>query len=1211
MSYICRYLSILRPEKAVDNFFAGIRKWEIKFILDALHEAGLASSISSEDDSFVPPSSINLSSVNIATVYHILVNNDCIQNQRIINILASALPIPSPLNLPRILSPGLIALALNSNSLLREFAVTQLDLCDIITAQQYREGGLGFVVDSILSTLIIRDRGDINQAVVESGSNLNNYVSEKRDFWKGLATLLNVLSPDVIRTFLMRPGELGIVNLVNRHLGDSGDHLEFVLAAFKVLLVAVGAHVWSDNGGQGYTETVLHSVLDNPTFESAFMKSSSSSPEQPYLDWLPPFLASVAHSSDLFPNSLAIVASTFLDRFQKSRFEPGPRTIALELALHIFDEVFLSTPKATETMGPIVQPWPHSQQASKVLDLHSLFLAQLAFSKEYSENDSFQKASNAALSFVGRFELRDSRNLVENIYALGKYGINLKEQEAGKALEIKLARKAVEAGKARPAVPPPPPPTPPTPLVIVQSLWDKSYDLVRDNDSRAITFILRSVAPSCHLEKITSKTWNTRSTARDQMAAINQAIDITRSRLVQLLMSFADSPTDALLGFIKLPGVVENITMLLLSPVEEIHNTAQGLVKQAYDVATRRDCFRSLIYDLPDATLKGLSSGIKAFIKSSKVLPEACGMAKRLVRCLSDVIDVLCGATDGLLRDASFLARANDSNFKIRLSQLWKYMTEALALLFQRTPDWSVYYENEVMTEWMRDAILFGEDMLGGVRSFEMAVSGQILVGSASPTKPSSAGSKMIVALNDPLQELVAWLRLNDEDLLSSSFNLIRTMLERFAKSSISIRPETILKIRKATDKSKSKDGTTSRPSILRDDQLRELVEALEIHTTDIDSEVEFSDSKKKSSATSKVMSKSKSTSSIEVIQIDDDESDEIPLAKKKKKSALNIAPVFRQPTTVPIKPNPKTNSHLPFGSLASSSKYPAHSSSSSKPISKGPNFSVAPMRNMARPRGVPWTTYSSKNAAESSSDSSDDDEGGPSKLTGLALLAEAQKVPKPKKTIAKRAVKMLDSTISSRTGDPRGFGITRKNPADEKAANSARLRGVQDCSGLHRRILQWDCELDTPLPPHMSNHPRHVPGSFRTGDDYLAAFEPLLLIECWEQIRQAKKESVTSSTPDSQPIACIIAGRQSVDDFYDIFLTVDHGNIPERVWMTASDIVLFRQGKLQVLAKVQSFARKPQFFEITLRLHLGSDATGVSEGLSARTQWEIVKLYS
>jgi senataxin len=1022
-----------------------------------------------------------------------------------------------------------------------------------------------------------RDREGLGD--IEAGIGLD-YTDQRRPFWQGIVSILQLLTPNVIRKNLVRAGPLDIVQFVAGHVGDSGDHLEAVLAAFRTLLTSLGPHFWAAGDDQ-YAETVLHSVLDSADFELAFVQLSSGTPDQPFLDWLPPFFTSIAHSPELFSKSLAIVASTFLDRFQKDRFDPIPRTIAISLALNIFTEVLLSQ-KSSDASPP---RWPHAHEAIKVIDLHARFLAQLAFAVEYAK-DPWHKASDHAVVFIGKLAARDSQALANNVYSLGKFGLQVQEDDKAKAKHKAL----IDAGKATQASAPVPLASPPLSVAFASVVWDQSYDLVRSTDVRGIGLLLRGLSSSSHLEKLSSRAW-IKKPILEQLKAANEAMDTLRQPLLPLLMSLADERVELLLDFLGQPGIAEHVVVLLLSPIEMVHNVAQGLVKQAFDVTTRRECFRSLLFQFPDATFRGLTRAVSAFVYTSKLLPEAAGMAARVVRCLHNVIDVLCGGTDGLLRDAGFLARS-EGGMQGKLVSLWKLMCDALAVLFRHTPGWSDFYENDQMTEWMRDAILLGVDLLYQFRSFEASASRKTTA-NVSPVKTSNIGLRMIDALFDPLDELIAWHRLTDVDLLASSMDLISGMLDRFARSGVALRPTTAAKIKRviARDAASRAENQGRSLSKLRDDQLRILRASVEAGTD--------SDKERPSKASATKGSKK----AIETIEIDDDDDDEKP---RTKQSTLSNFSKFM------AAPNKPSSSHRldgvavvkrPFGGvpMASSSAFAGRGQvlSTSKPA-KGLNFSVPPMKNAPRPRGVPWTTYSTKPAVESSSDESSDD-GGVKGLGGLAGLARTQKSPKIKQATERRSVKLLDQDLLP---GRRSKGIALR---PQETPNSARFRGVQDFSGLHRQILQWDCTWEGKLPPNMPRDPPAIPSSFSSADHYFAAFEPLLLVECWEQIKAARQEAANYP----QPCPATIAGRQSVDDFTDVFLTIEHGKMPDKMYFGESDLVLLREGPHQTLAKIQSFARKREFFEVTLRCHLGNDVTDVGGALQPRTKWSIIKLYT
>ncbi|GAA6037515.1 hypothetical protein JCM8097_008230 [Rhodosporidiobolus ruineniae] len=1197
-----RYLRHYKPEQSIHNFIKGVSNIERANVLAAFAAAGFDTPpVSPPPDShFHPAHTALLANAPLASLQTILVNQPMFEDEDLLEMILAGLPVTAPLPLPRSPSPGLLALRLHHSHLLRNFAEIQLARC---TKQpmpdEYRARGLGHVLDSHLGVLASRDRGEVDAA---TGIRLH-YTDQRKDFMEGLASCLSVLSAEAIRQNLVRrstslSASLDVVHLVASHLGDSGDHLEGVLAGLKILLDRLGAHFWSV-GDEKYEEVVLHAILDNPDFHEAFetnplvaaATSSSSGPlDSPWLDWLPPFLRSVAHSPTLFTNSLALVASTFLDRLQQSRFGVPARTRALQIALALFSEIFLGTAPSSASSTPATNDdiivasaptYPHAAAASKVLDLHAATLANFAFSATFAAPE-WSKAAEEARTFVLGVAKRDGKAIARAVYGLAVFSQQYLERDRQE--KKRLQRVAAGDAKAK-QEPEAPPVTAPSSVAYTKALWDNAYATVREQDLKAVVILLQLVAPTAQFEKLTSQTWQVKEHIRTQMKAVNDALATVRDPIVELLINVADERVDHLIEFMGQPGVVHQLLALLLSPVEAVHNTAQGLIKQAFDVTTRRDVFRQLMAHWPEATLRGLASAIQTFQKSATTLPEACGIAKRLVRCLSDVLDVLCAKTDGLLRDPEFIRRGRDFKLQAKLLALWDLMGGALALLFRRTPDWAVFFENEAMTEWMRDAILFGADMLEQIRILEVVIAGQSLDRSASgmlesgspskdgsissASKESTTAERMIGALNAPLEDLVAWLRLNDEDLLLHTYNLVMRMLGRFTRSGIALRDTVAARLKKFADKPPGDVPRERRSTILREDQLLEIREALEDNED--------------------AVKRRKRGGAVEVLELSDEDS------TKSGKSSSSV----RLKSSVTTSAGP-SQSKLPFPSSSSSASRPSAAAAKARP--------AVPVA--ARPRGVPWTTYSSKKAEEESESESSEEEdvvrdANGKRLKGLALLAKDQKPSIRKVEPKRRAV-----IINGLSGEPvqngaRGRGIGQpKTKEDMQALRAARLRSAQDFSRLHRAILQWNPTDDADVPPN-ATLPSRLPSEFKSPQDYFAAFEPLLLTECWEQVRQAKLEAVK----EGQVILADIAGRQSVDDFVDVFCTVEHGQLRDRFFFGDSDLVWLRQGQRQIFAKIQTVNRRREHVELTLRCHLGNDAHNAGPGLGARTKWELLKL--
>ncbi|GEM11057.1 tRNA-splicing endonuclease [Rhodotorula toruloides] len=1194
------YLRHYKPDKSIQTFTNGVEAMEIASVMRAFAAAGFdtpPNNAAGEVSTWRPSRRARLNDVAEAAVENVFSNPRLFEKDEVVEMLLSGVDSHDfrPLALPPMPSAGLLAFRLHFDHGLRAIADLQLRQCKAQPdADAFRKQGLASVIDSHLGVLASRDRDELN---APTGIRMH-YTDERNDFMGGLASCLWSLSAEAIKQVLVRKptslsASLDVVHLVAAHLADRGDHLVSVVDCFTVLLERLGTDFWSV-GDEKYEEVVLHAILDNDDFHEAFAEQAhqqaATSEAQTYdtswLAWLPPFLASVAQSPAFFTNALAIITSTFLDRLQQSRFDPLVRTAALRLAVGILSDVFISNtasaPSNSSSEVVAVAPrYPHAAAAAKILDLHAATLASFAFSASYATTTEWGSAVELARSFVGGVLKRDGRTIARAVYNLATFSQNHHEHERRERKRLQL----LASGDSRAKKDPQPAPVPTPNVAFAKALWDQAYRTVREGDAAGIALLVQGAAPTAQFEKLTSRSWAIKDLVRPQMKAINDALATARDPIVDVIMQLADERTDVLLDFFGRPGVVQAVIAFLISPVETVHNAVQGLVKQVFDVTTRRDVFRCLISRWPEQSLRGLAHTLQLFQTSSRLLPEACGLAKRLVRCFSDVLDVLCDTTDGLLRDPDFVRRGRDVKLQAKLLALWKLMAEALGLLFKRTPEWANYFENDEMTEWMRDAVLFGADMLEQIRILETIIAGQALDrfatgGSAvfdSPAKKSvpatesTTAEQMIGVLAEPLEESIAWLRLNDVDLLNQTFALVLKMVGRFTRSRIPLRETTHAKLKRLADRPAA-NADQRRSTILRESQLLEIREALE----DNDDAVR----------------RRKEGAAVEVLDL----SDETPKLTSRASSVASSSS-----GTLRVKGQLKTT-------LAPPQQQAAKSGRTASPLAS--SKARPPPAIPARPRGVPWTTYSSKKA-ESASESSDDEDAvrgaDGKKLTGLALLAKDQKPSIKKTTSGQRKIQLIGSDgkstgpTSSRTRTLISVGRSKE---DMQAIRAARLRSAQDLSRLHRAVLQWDPSANEDAPPDVDLLKR-LPESFKTPKEYFAAFEPLLLTECWEQIRQAKLEALK----ESDVILADIAGRQSVDDFVDIFCTIQHGQLRSGTYFGDTDLVWLRQGPRQIFAKIQVVSRKREHIELTLRCHLGKDVHSAGSGLTARTKWEMVKL--
>ena len=1130
------YLTRSKSDKAIAAFMDALERIEAQSVIALFAQAGHHIPPSDAPPPAPPPQIVTI--VPTVAIYSVLVNVRLFQNDQVVALVKSALPL-RPIALPPIVSPGLVAFLAHEYGAINHWARSQMKLCREVIAAEYTPHQVEIAVNSHLHVLGCRARGED-----DTRASLNfPYTTTRLPFWEATQLILSKLPSEIIKSRLVRKGSQGdIVRLVATHLGDQREHFPAVLGSWKALLEKLGSSIWAVGDGS-YHEVVLHSILDNSLFESEFMQLSRvDQSTSPFTSWIRHFLLSVALLPDAFKTSLAMLTQTFLDRFQKQRFPVIPRNLAVDFACILLNQVFVK-----DSFNPST-PWPYADEGDSNIDLHIPFLAQLAFSPQYSAEE-WKLGSNAALRLISNIAARDSRRLVENTYALAEY------DRLWKAFSQPDSDKTPKSLLG--------PPAPPL-LRVASAVWRGTYAALRDDDMKGIVALLESVADCSHLEKINSSSWTITKANRQQTEAVNQAIDAIRTPLLSRLDNLVNERSTTILHFLGPLGGAQHLIRLLFSPVEQEHHIAASIIKEAFDVTSRQDCFRSLLLNFPEATFRALSAVLDSFIAAAKVIPEVCGMAKRLVRCLLDVINVLCDpALDGLLHDSAYRLRLSEEGVTNRLAKFWKSICGALALVFQRTPSWAAYYPPDTMTEWMRDAIGFGNKLIEQVHMIEKVVRGAT---SASPTKSPGANRRMIMALNRPLEDLIGWLRLTDVELLMSSFQLVRSTIQLFSRSEVRLSDAVVERIRRVAHSAEKKRKAGEQPAI-ESQILLLLVEEQEDSGTESAVEVLTA------ASTSKVEKKKKGA---EVVEKGNDRlwfKDALDKTSKATVQSTGASPwlnIGRPGTAVSVK------------AVAAKSTAKVVPKAAPKPI-----------------RGQPWTTYKSAHPPTSSDD--DSEAGDPSELE-----AKYQQPLKPRQAAERRTTKRLD-IFKSAPGrvDISSTALARARGA-QSASNYARLRSAPDFTSLHRIILQWDFMHNGDCPPDMPGFPARLAPVFANTDEYFDGFQPLLLVECWEAILSLKR-----SKEELVSIPCVVGNRQATDDFTDVFLSISHDKLPDRRFLSEGDLVLMRRGESMTLGKIQTTGRTREFFSLTVRCHFGNDVHGASDGMHGRTEWSLIKLYS
>ena len=720
--------------------------------------------------------------------------------------------------------------------------------------------------------------------------------------------------------------------------------------------------------------------------------------------------------------------------------------------------------------------------------------------------------------------------------------------------------------------------SPPTPIVLREQLWKGMYNSVQPGDSDAMAMMLAVLSSIAHMDDLKEATFADRIARSPNpgnlgvlLGSINRAFGVLRTGFGDAMTRYLDLSLPSVVAeLLRRSDVAKNVTILMLSPVEVLQESAQSLAGLAFDVEVRSDCFRALLEKVPTSTFAGILHSLDIFVQYASMVPEACSLSKALARCLTDVIDVLCSSPDGLLLKHEFLTKGAGVDVPALLPKWWNMMTQALSVIFAKTPKWAAYFENAEMVLWMRDALIFGRDMLAQRRVIESASlvqSQQTAVGG----KMSRVGRRMVDDLQAVLFELTRWLRLTDEELLHQSFALLETFLSCFRETGIFPKPEVLQKLQKHVDDARQKDS--KRPQTRLDSsrlaRLQDAIGSFDEEEVEIVSykpagkRNEIPETKSASSESRKKQTKLSAPGKDKgklVIRADDRRSRRPSIS-----SYFSADDRKRLSTTAALQPQLSRRT----GAQAA------------PPVKKDTPLPTPVGSKTALPQA------SSEPTTEADSEESDEEDG-----VGLASLSKLQRTPVIKKPAERRQVMMMD--LPTKVRNP---ALERMNKRED--ARRTQLRLKPDMSGLHRTLLSWDYDFNGPSPPGQSVKLERVPPTFSDPEHFRRIFEPMFLLECWTQLVESKEGSL-------QMYDVRLANRQFVDDWLDIDISFV-GSVDKDWSLNDTDVVLLRQpqGKKGVLAKVQNYKGSPFGIQATVRCC----ARGSDPGLQPGSVWSLGKV--
>ncbi|KDQ11409.1 hypothetical protein BOTBODRAFT_135716 [Botryobasidium botryosum FD-172 SS1] len=1161
----------------VQVFIASVNKYEVEIVLGALSRAGITRS----------QRRYNLGDLPSAVLYHILLNPDLIRHPEIDPLFTSCPPEKRVLGWPIEPPPGLVLLLVDARSQARAWAQGQVMASSIISNFNS--------VAAIFSGLA---RSLEPGAKREDGSTLLPTTMISPELWSEFPRVLTLFSHEVAKTNLAK-NPINLPARVFGNLYEKSTQLVSVLKCFVYLLQAMGSSLWASKP-QDYPQVLVDAIKDNSAFEKLVTESASKEPW--VLEWFSDYLRTV-WDAPIFGDALAKIVAFLAEELQHPRFDADCRGTAASVLCKMLLSLYRRVPDPAKKQHEILK---------QTLAIHAGVITSAAFFKKF-KGEKWSIAQVAARELLIFIFGTDAQNVLQATLTLCDVRNNSMKPN------FKADSQAI-------------------PLLSVHtSLWKKAYEGVASDDPEGIALLVAAVAKSAHLDALRAGKGEAFSTSgmvaglKEPFAAgvksVNESLAIMRTGFGSRVSEFGDSVGPASLqDFIRKPDMVVDLIALMLSPSEELSEGAKAIPLSAWDTEERSECFRSFFVNAPESTFKAFAEVLTTFNKYVPSFPEACGVSKSMVRCFTDVIEVLCAKVDGLLFDGGF-GGSSGLDLKSWLPKLWKLMTESLAIIFRHTPTWSKVCDPQEMVIWMRDALIFGRDMVAQASVLESAASGDAAI--ASPKKVSVVETAMVVDLRIVLKELLGWLRLTDDEMLHQSFELLKSLLECFAKSGTKPTDDALKKLDGFINR---RTGTRTQ---LTDDKLAEIAHVMESFQEELsvergtskdsgtlresvtvissdDDEIEYM-----GSTTTQVKVKEERVSSKEPLKnafekMMGTRKREIKPSASASTSRKQSAPTFEHHISKSVSakssaPKPKAASKLISDLRARHSErnnqlaavhLPLRNAQSGGLIHKAQNMSISEPKNEGS-KSRPASAKSSSPAASSDEEDEEEEEGP----KGLAALGA--KSPVIAKPAERRQVKML--SLPGKVG-PRQ---PRLDPHEVTRRNQMRLK--PDLSPLHRHILAWNYAHDGEEPPPQAGRapkprPTRIPLSFSSHEQYMQAFEPLLLMEAWSQIVKAKEDGYGVS------LVCELGPRRYVDDWVDIdLLMVD--SLPAKWFLSEADIVLLRHADAeskQVLAKVQTFKKDFKGVNASIRCMLSTpENQRVDTALAPRSRWKLSKVFN
>ncbi|KAK9455857.1 SEN1 N terminal-domain-containing protein [Dipodascopsis uninucleata] len=1179
------------------------------------------------------------------------------------------------LHLTKELVPAMISFAFSSNERLRKWAQKSLSLLK----KNINESEFGPSIQRAYH------EDAINPYIGSMASHNASYVIS---FWISMTGVLNVLDKKVIIRHCCggasaRGGagiDDNIVKLLWSDIQNFPNALPAILPAFTTVMDSLGPDFW------GISAPFVPDSLIDILFShknlliSTLLAAENIADEskiQDLLAWIPAYIKSISRANRV--KSGKVLLPILFELLQdKSKV---PSNILRVNALIIG---FRSLEVALELIDILDDPFKGPNSVDKIMRRENRNLAEsyasIIVSNAFTSTNTEIKrsATNILISCIIMDCTAVSDESREMIHDLLN-AVTQKQKDITSALLNEAEKEAIAAESAGDK-------DVTSTLYYGETFWNLLRHNIPDNGDEIARLILGAIGKTRVYSAETTKTIkeyadSSTSTSSSSMkllklqlrkyASLNKRIEKILSSISMVFLKISEFDSLVLRDKVLDEKAISVVLSCALSLQTDISSSSLELIKQAYDCSDRLESLTSMFNKNEAVTLRSYVSAIRQISANGLI---GIGTAPRFARTTMDIVGLLFDSRTGYI--AAHNGMIKDENVRKAALQLWRTTWATLPPIFKRTLVWARAYPKSLLVDFMRDMLELSTLVFNNMSMLEQALTTEkdIIDIEISPSKPTDISRELLSVVIDPMRDIISWLRLSDPALLQLCVSLTCNILKRLAAAKLDLPNDIIRKLERLA----RSDGHYSN---LTDAQIYDLVVAVSVFD-DYEEVVEIKEVEKNELAPvkSELPTEADHSAMKQSLKLKNSSLDSwlnttnkgVPAPKKegytlsadeeaamlrhaelteKERAFQRVAKTFQKEMDASAafarsrfseKNNIKNNSSLL--SAARRDLLEQRQRTQKMAAATANNEVIHPPRppgfRVKTTGGTPTssTTASSANTPSRSSsarpvsgDSSSEESDSENDVDSLFTLGRHSKPSMRSTNTAQAAPAPLrvSSTISSLR---RRAMAPQKISERELAERNMRARLRVNLDPLYHRILRWDYHSDKELPSDeiggdISKY-RIVPDKFTSAAEYKSVFEPLLMLECVQNIQKAKEEK------NNKPFRASMTNRVSCDEYIEIYVSVET-KILANIKLSDMDVVVLsyaeedqevgRGGQLSgkekeprwpskkypsCLAKVREIKKSSQadLFDVTLRCLPSPE---MSRLLLPRTELNVLKVIS